>query len=189
MVLFGTLDSEILDGQGLNHQFAVLALGQEAGYALVDGTAYGETELGIKAILHVGEVLVAHQLYQRGGHLGHTRLDIRLVPHGAACPARFPFAAHVLGNLLHHHVGEHSRIDSRRAVGVCGAVLREVDSQRAHKRVVGPLAGVGMEREGHVDGQVQALAAGEHARTAGQIVHPVAARRVVVLVVVCSVIG
>ena len=76
MVLLCAFYCEILHGERLNHELAVLALGKEPGDALVYGASYRKTERRVETIPHIGEVLMAHKLDKRCGHFRHACLDI-----------------------------------------------------------------------------------------------------------------
>ncbi len=163
MVLFRTFYCEVLHRQGLHHKLAGFAFGHESSEGFVDRASDRESESGIKAVLHVGEVLMAHKLYKRRGHFRDACLDIRLVPHGAACPPGFVCLADVACDLAHHHIGEHSGVDARCAVLVAVASVGEINAERAHKAVVGAFSGIGMQCEADIDRNVEAFGIGQHA--------------------------
>ena len=156
------LDGEVLHRQRLYHYLAALALGHEAGYGLVDGAPHEKFERGIESVTHVAEVLMAHQLDKGSGHFRHTGLDIRLVPHRAACPVGLIGLADVGGDLAHQHVGEHSRVDARGAVYIGVAPIGVIDAECAHYGVVDFLSGIGMKGHGDIYRYLEAVSAGKH---------------------------
>ena len=102
--LLALADGKVLDGQGLHDVGAVVTLGDELQHTFIDRAAHVETEHRVKAVFHVGKVLVRQQLHEYGGHLGHSRLIVAPVPHATARPVGFPLGADVLDNLAREQV-------------------------------------------------------------------------------------
>ena len=109
VALAALADGKVLDRQGLHHIGAMVALGDELQHTFIDSAAHIEAEHRVKAVFHIGEVLMRQQLHEHGGYLGHTRLIVTLVPHAAARPIGFPLGADVLDNLGREQVAVFAR--------------------------------------------------------------------------------
>ena len=127
----------------------MVALGYELEHALVDGTTHIETEGRVKAIFHVGKVLVRQQLEQHGRHFRNTSLVVRCVAQSAPSPVRFIFCTNVVANLFHDKVGVEARKLARCTILVSAkrlAVLHgAIDAQCANDTIIVGRSGIGVE--------------------------------------------
>ena len=132
----------------------MVALGDELQHTFIYGTAHVEAEHRVKAVLHVGKILVREQLHQHSGHLGNSGLIIALVPHAAARPVGFPLGADVLDNLGREQIAVAARQLTRCAVGILAeflaAAVGAIDEQRAHNLVVGGATSIGVQTERNI---------------------------------------
>ena len=193
MVLVGLADGKAVDRQRLHHIGAVIALGDELQHTFIYSTAHVKAEHRVKAVFHVGKVLVREQLHEHSRYLGHTGLVVTLVPHAAARPVGLPLGADVLDNLGREQVAVAARQFTGRAVGILAELLATavgaIDEQGTHDFVIGGAAGIGVQAEGDVHRHLQAATVGQHVAAAGQVVHPLAAAAIVVGIVVDAVRG
>ncbi|GFI51869.1 hypothetical protein IMSAGC021_00159 [Muribaculaceae bacterium] len=145
------------DGQWLYHVGHTVFFMEVFQNAFIDGSADGETECGVEAIAHVGEVLMAQKLDQHCGHFGVHHLAIRLVTQFAAGPCRLVEGLDVTDNLVGDHVG----IAARGGAGLATTQTRAfgVDNRhRAHSLSgIRCGAGVGMECKREVNGNSEAF--------------------------------
>ena len=179
----GFRDGKAARSKRLHHKFAAVAVSDEFEHTFVDGTRHGKSEFWIKAVFHVGEILMRQQLEQHGRHFRHTCFEIALVPHAAAGPVRFELRTHVVGYIAQHEVCEVARSHSRGTVAehVAG---RAVYAERTYYAVVECGSGICVESETQIHGHAETLAFRQHRRTACKPVHPQAAAAVVVGVVI-----
>ena len=123
------------------------------------------------------------QFEEHRRHFRRAGFEVALVPHAAACPVGLECGTYVVDDSAEHQVGEVAGGHAARPVAesfTCGGV----DAQRTDDGVVHCGAGIAVESETEIDGDIKSLAAGEHRGASGEPVHPQAAAAVVVVVVV-----
>ena len=76
-----------------------VALGNKFKHSLVDCTAHDKAERGVETVTHICHIVMRQQFEKHCGHLRHTSLVIRLVPHSAACPVRLELRAYVVADV------------------------------------------------------------------------------------------
>ena len=115
----------------------------------------------------------------------NARFVVGAIPQSAPAPFGFVGGADVADDLTHHQIGQVTRqVAAGTPFEAAAVLLCEVDAQRADRLVVAAHAGVGVEGQRHVDGNVQTLFVGQPFGAAHERVDPVGARHVILLVVV-----
>ena len=170
--------------QGLHSEFAAIATSNKLKHTLIYRTAHREAERWVESVFHVSEVVMRQQFEQHSRNLWHSCFVVRLIPHASASPIRLKLRTHIVANVCADGIGEQSRIDARRAVGIIAKFVRHIDAQCAYDAIICGISGIRVKCKSNIHWDIQTLCLWQHLRTTGYPIHPHTAAAIIVVVII-----